>query len=186
MGDLKMYFDREKVLKAREIILKIANGKDPINKEQIPSDSFLIDPRMIRCFFFVAEVLETVSRQRNKNIPAPTGFIITSEEKEKVVFPEGKIGINIFSRCINDVLDLNRSKNLSGAVLNKHLKALGILSEEKTRDGKTRTIINEKSAEFGFEAEEREYNGLTCEQVMINEKGKKYLLDNLEDIMKVG
>jgi len=179
-----MHFDKEKVLKAREVILKLANGKDPLNKVQISSDSFLSDPRMIRCFFFVAEVLETVSRQRNKNILAPTGFFITSEEKEKVVFPEGNIGVNIFSNCINDVLDLNRSKNLSGAVLNKHLKALGILSEEKTRDGKTRTIINEKSAEFGFESEKREFEGRTYEQVMINDKGKKYLLENLEDIMR--
>lgn len=180
-----MYFDKEKVLKAREVILKLANGEDPINKEQISSDSFLIDPQMIRYFFFIAEVLESVSRQRNKNLPVPTGLTITSEEKEKVVFPEGKIGVNIFSSCINDVLDLNRSKKLSGTVLNKHLKTLGILSEENTRDGKTRTIINEKSAEFGFEAQEKEYNGVTYEQVMINDKGKKYLLENLEDIMNV-
>ena len=181
-----MHFDKEKVLKAREVILKLANGEDPINKEQISSDSFLSDPRMIRYFFFVAEVLEAVSRQRNKNIPAPTEFIITSEEKEKVVFPEGKIGVNLFSSCINDVLDLNRSKNLSGAALNRQLKNLGILSEEKTRDGKTRTIINEKSAEFGFESITREFEGRSYEQVMINDKGKKYLLENLEDIMKAG
>ncbi|MCD4796185.1 MAG: hypothetical protein K8R49_03310 [Candidatus Cloacimonetes bacterium] len=180
-----MYFDKEKVLKAREVILKLANGEDPINKEQISSDSFLIDPQMIRYFFFIAEVLESVSRQRNKNLPVPTGLTITFEEKEKVFFPEGKIGVNIFSSCINDVLDLNRSKKLSGTVLNKHLKTLGILSEENTRDGKTRTIINEKSAEFGFEAQEKEYNSVTYEQVMINDKGKKYLLENLEDIMNV-
>ena len=179
-----MHFDKEKVLKAREVILKLANGEDPINKVQISLDSFLIDPRMIRCFFFVAEVLEAVSRQRNKNIPAPTEFFITSEEKEKVVFPEGKIGVNIFSSCINEVLDLNRSKNLSGAVLNKHLKALGILSEETIRDGKTRTIVNEKSAEFGFESITREFEGRSYDMVVINDKGKKYLLDNLEDIIR--
>ena len=179
-----MYFDKEKVLKAREVILKLSNGEDPINKGKITSGNFLNDPRMKRCFFFVAEVLEAISRQRNKNIPAPTGFIITSEEKGKVILPEGKIGVNILSSCINDVLDLNRSKKLTGAALNKQLKKLGILSEETTDKGKIRTITNEKSAEFGFESLTREFEGRSYEMVVINEKGKKYLLDNLEDIMK--
>lgn len=180
-----MYFDREKILKAKGIMLKIASGTDPIGKEKISNESFLKDDRINRMFLYIADILDYVSRQRNKNIPAPTEFTITSEEKEKVVFPEGKIGVNIFSSCINDVLDLNLSKNLSGAVLNKHLKALGILSEEKTDTGKSRTIVNEKSAEFGFESVTKEFEGRSYEQVMINEKGKKYLLDNLEDIIRV-
>ena len=179
-----MFFEREKILKAKEIMLKIAKGIDPISKEEISKDNFLKDERITRMFFYVAEVLDHVSKSKDRNLPEPTEFVITSEEKQKVIFPDNKIGVNDFSRGINEVIDLNKSKKLKGSDLNKHLKVLGILSEEKTRDGKTRTIINEKSSEFGFESEKKEFEGRTYFQVLINDKGKKYLLENLEDILK--
>jgi hypothetical protein len=70
-------------------------------------------------------------------------------------------------------------------VLNKRLKKLGILGEESTIEGKMRTVINEKSAQFGFEAERKSYNGVEYDMVVINNVGKKYLLENIENIMVV-
>lgn len=68
--------------------------------------------------------------------------------------------------------------------MNKKLKILGILSEEKLESGKTRTIINENSINFGFETDKKTYNGSEYDMVAMNDKGKKYLLDNIESIMK--
>ena len=177
--------EREKVIKAKEVLLKIANGTNPVDGTPINEESFLNDPRIIRCFFYISEVLNRViAGQTNQNLPKPTEFHITKEEKGLVKFPENKIGANQFAKCINNVIDLNKSKKLSGVELNKQLKKMGVLSENIDEQGKVRTIINNKSVDYGFESEKRNYNGNEYEMVVINDIGKAYILENLEDIMK--
>jgi hypothetical protein len=78
---------------------------------------------------------------------------------------------------------LSVSKRLTGVELNKQLKKIGVLSEEATPNGKTRTVVNDNSINFGFESVKKEYNGNEYDMVVINNKGKKYLLDELETIM---
>jgi hypothetical protein len=55
-----MIKDIEKIEKARLIIQKIADGTNPINGQPVEADSFLHDSRIIRCFYFISEVLEAV------------------------------------------------------------------------------------------------------------------------------
>lgn len=174
----------DKIEKAMIILQKIAKGINPITGEQIEEGSFFNDARIIRCFYFVAEVLDNVK----KGVYSSTNnklskFVITPEQKERVQFSPNKIGVNEFSKCINSCIDLSISKKLTGVELNKKLKKLGILSEENTEQEKTRTVINENSINFGFESERRIYNGVEYDMVVINDYGKKYLLDNIESIM---
>lgn len=178
-----MVSDQEKIEKAIVVLQKIAKGVNPLTGESLNDESFLNDPRIIRMFFFVAEVLQKVRNGTLSNRNKPTKFFITTEQKQKVRFPAYKIGVNEFSKCVNECIDLNESKRLTGTELNKKLKILGVLSEEKLDTGKTRTTINEDSIKFGFEIERRVYNGNEYNMVVINDVGKKYLLDNLESIM---
>lgn len=67
-------------------------------------------------------------------------FVITAEEKSNVHFPLGNIGVNQFAWSINSAADLNRSRKITGAEINKQLKKMGILAEEILADGKKRTI----------------------------------------------
>jgi hypothetical protein len=177
--------DIEKMQKAREVLQKMANGINPVSGQTIEKEHFLQDPRIIRCMFFIADVLkrqidETIYRERR-----PTIFSITAEEKERIEFPAGKIGVNEFSRCVNHVIDISRSKKLTGVELNKRLKKMGLLNEEKTPDGRTRTTLDVQSAGHGFETGRKTYNGHEYEMVLFNDQGKRYLLDNLEIIMAV-
>ena len=50
----------EKLQRARMYINKLANGIDPLNGQSIESDSLLNNVRLSRCFFYVAEVLDSV------------------------------------------------------------------------------------------------------------------------------
>lgn len=184
-GDIVMNPERGKILKAGEILNKMANGIDPVSGTSIDSDCFLQDPRIIRCLFFVQEVLNKVAEGPGniKGIKLEK-FIITAEEKSRVRFPEGDIGINQFTRCINNVIDLNRSKRLTGVHMNNQLKKMGILSEELLGDGKKRTVINENSYKFGIVTEKRNYNGNEYDMVCFTDFGKKFLLDDLEKILE--
>ncbi len=60
----------------------------------------------------------------------PTKFLITDEQLKKVKLPEQAIGVNTFSKCINEVIDLHISKKLTGIELNQKLKKRGVLSEK--------------------------------------------------------
>jgi len=74
---------------------------------------------------------------------------------------------------------------LTGTEINKQLKKMGILGEEKLDNGKTRTVTNEKSHDYGMEMEERSYNENKYEMVVFNDWGKKFLLENFEKIMGI-
>src|SRR5690348_8285188 len=97
-----MNSDFEKIEKAKEMLQKIAGGVNPLNGEMIEKDNILNDTRIIRCFYFIAEIMDNVVNgvySRNGN--RLEKFIITTEQKNKVQFTQGKIGVNEFSRCIN-------------------------------------------------------------------------------------
>jgi hypothetical protein len=167
----------------KTLIENIAKGINPITGEQIAEIGLLNDALIIRCIHYLIELLQCKKR-RSKKSRKKREFIITPEQKGLVAFPPGKIGIAAFSRCINDVLDSNISKKVTGVVINKKLKKLGIMGEEKTQDGHTRTITNNKSIEYGFESKRRSFNGSEYDQVLINDDGKKFLLDNIEMLMQ--
>lgn len=182
-----MSLEKEKIVKASEILNKIANGINPVNGEPIGNDCFLQDPRMIRCLFFVQQVLnEAAERPASIYKPAPAKFIISAEEKSRVRFPEENIGINQFAKCINAVIDVNVSRKLTGVQMNNQLKKMGILSEESIGEGRKRTIANENSQQYGVVSEKRIYNGVEYDKVCFNDIGKKFLLNDLERILEYG
>lgn len=173
---------KDKTKKAREILDTITNGVNPITKEAIESDNFINDPRLSRCFIYVCEILDKViNDNENKKL---TRFNITKKEKVLVRFPDYNIGISHFTKCINDVINLNISRNLSPYEFNKKLRESGLLAETIGESGKARSVLNGKSAQYGFEMEHRNVNGKEYDMIVINDYGKKYLLENLEKIME--
>ncbi len=180
-----MSMEKEKLIRAKEILQKMANGINPFNGEPIKESSFLQEPRMIRCLFFVQEVLDrAIHGQFRIAAIRPSEFIISGEEKSTIELPPGKIGVSEFARCVNKVIDINKSKKLTGTEINKQLKKMGILADQTLENGKTKTVINAVSHDYEIEMEERNYNGRQYEMVVFNDEGKKFLLENLERIMK--
>lgn len=165
------------------ILENLAKGLNPGTKKEVKKDHIIHDPEIVRSFYFAKQVLEDVKKGTYNNRKL-TEFIITPEQKSKVRLPERKIGVNEFSRIINEHIDLHLSKRLTGMELNRQLKKLNVLSEEILDGGKKRTVTNEYSLKMGFEKEKREKNGNEYEMVLINNEGKSYLLENLEEIMK--
>jgi hypothetical protein len=180
-----MNLDKEKIIKANEILSKMANGVNPVNGKPIEDDCFLQDPRMIRCLFFVQQVLDKVIvNEINISDKKVTQFLITAEEKSRIKFPVENIGVNQFARCVNSVIDLNKSRKITGVEINRQLKKMGILGEQPLADGKKRTVVKEEPEKYGIETEKRNYNGTEYDMVCFNDKGKKFLLDNLEKILE--
>ena len=108
-----MIYDIEKIEKAKAILQSIANGKDPINGEVIEEDNFVNDPRLIRMFYFIAEVLDNVVKG-NYSKGKISEFVITNEQRNDVVFTEGNIGVNEIAKCINRQINPLISKRVTG------------------------------------------------------------------------
>lgn len=174
----------EKLIKAREVLTKIAEGINPLNGQPINEKDFIHDPRIIRNFYQISEVMNDMIRfKARSHMKKLTDFVITEEEKQRVALPENKVGVTEFAKRVNMVIDPYKSRRLTGAELNRQLKRMGILGETAGADGKSRTVVNEKSGEYGIETETRSYNGSEYEMIVFNEAGKRFLLDNLEKIM---
>jgi len=169
-----MSLDKEKMIKANEILNKMANGINPVNGKPIDADCFLQDPRIIRCLFFVQQVLDKViNNEINTSGKKAANFIITAEEKDRIKFPEEKIGVNKLASCINKVIDLDRSRKVTGVEINRQLKKMGILDEELLENGKKRTVIKDDSYKYGMEIEKRNYNGEEYDMVCFNDARKE-------------
>jgi hypothetical protein len=180
-----MYYQVEQLSQAKSVLERLARGQNPLTGKMVEKESFLKQVEIGKCLTIAGEIVDRLIRNggRASGAKSRIPFTITTAQKEAIRLPDGKIGVNEFSRHVNRCLDAAGSKKMTGVELNKRLKKLGILSEEKLADGKTHTTINAESGEFGFESERRSYQGGEYEMVVINEVGKKYLLDNLETIM---
>ena len=179
-----MIQERDKIARAREMVQKMAGGVNPLDGQPLADDSFLHDPKMVRCLHFVHETLRKALEEPFRTGPRkPSVFAISAEEKKRILLPRGKIGINEFARCVNEVVDASKSRKLTGIEINRQLKKMGVLGELVLDDGKTRTIVRPESSGFGIESEKRNNNGSEYEMVLFNDEGKQYLLENIENIM---
>ena len=177
MGDQQI-----KLLEAKQILEKMANGIHPLTDQQVEEHHFLQDPRVIHPLFLL---LNHLNQPKTTHTKAPRKYVITQEQLATVELPNHPIGINDFCNRVNEKLDLSISKKISGKVLNDRLKQLGILSEEITEEGKKRSIINHTSASYGISTIERSFNGRPYQQVVFDDIGKKFLLRNLYNLLEV-
>jgi hypothetical protein len=173
--------EQTRLLEAKQLIEKMANGVHPITNQPVDEHHFLQDPRVIRPLFLLLNHLNEPKSNRSK---APGKYVVSQEQLEAVEFPDQLIGINDFCNRVNEQLDPSVSKKLSGKILNGKLKKLGILSEVNSEEGKKRSVTNDTSASYGISMIERSYNGSPYQQIVFDEMGRDFLLRNLHNLLK--
>lgn len=178
-----MVKEAQKLLESYNILLKIANGINPIDDSHINEQSFLHDPQVIRPLFYLADYISKEIEKKNTPHKKPTEFLLTKAQFEEIILPPGKIGVSDFAKAVNRVIDSTISKKLNGATINKKLKELGILAEEVDEEGHHRTVTNDKSEGYGIESVTRNFNGREYQKVVFNDLGKEFLLKKIQQLM---
>ena len=168
----------EKLIRAREILNMIIQGENPFSHELIEEECFIHNPKMIRCLCYINEVLTRDIEKQKKNTYRKD-LLITEEDMKKVIFPKEDLGIRDFVNAVNSVLDIEHRKGLTTNKFTHIMKNHQMLGEKVEEGGRRRTVCNESSIQYGFYMGQGMYNGVTYERVMINEKGKEYLRENL-------
>lgn len=179
-----MVHEKQKLLESKNLLQKIASGINPLDDTPILDESFLHNPQVIRPLFYLTDYISNEIEKKNRTTRRPTKFTINDEQLQLVVLPPGSIGINEFAKAINAVIDQTISKKITGVMINKKLKEMGILSEEIDKEGHRATVANDKSEGYGIESITRIYNGREYQKVVFNEVGKAFLLKNLRELME--
>ncbi len=181
--------DMKKLETAILYMQRIADGNNPVNNMPAEEDTVLNNPNVIRCMYFVKEVLEEVKKNngyigrtpRKKDMPKfPLEILSSFSYREDN-------GIAKFVGQINESVDKNKYQKLSYRPILHWLKLNGFLAEEFSKEfDKTITLPTEKGSQIGIRAERRSSRGVDYMLVIYGRQAQEYIVQNMEAILNGG
>lgn len=172
--------------RAQTYIAQLAQGVDPISGEEVGEDALLNNPRLIRCFFYVAGVLaEDVKRMERgggEKKPRKSVFFLTPEERGVVPVSETPIGISVFMEGVNATAGEER-KRLPVTAVTAWLLEKGFLKELEGLNGKRYKSVTPQAASVGIVEEERQNSYGLYHAILYSADAQRFILDNLDDII---
>ena len=177
-----------KIAYARTFMDKLANGINPLDDTPVPENDIVNNVRLSRCFFYVSDILRQVyenegikpssrSRQKKKD------FALTEEEYGRLTASEIPISVSEIAKYLNSLVDLESTKKITAAAINKWLIKLGFLDQVELPNGKERKLPTPQGNEIGITAEERSgmYGSYTV--VLYNSQAQQFVYDNIDAIV---
>ena len=179
--------DVVKLEKAIAYIQRIADGNNPVNNTPADEDSVLNNPNVIRCMFFVKEVLEEVKRNNGyigKKAKKTDKASFPIEVLENFAYTEDK-AISKFVNQINELIDDTVYQKLHYKVITQWLKRNGFLEEKYSQEfEKTIKLPTDKGVQLGIRTEKsRNGRGLEYVSVLYNQSAQNYIIQNMEAIL---
>ncbi len=182
-------FDNVKLEKAILYAQRIADGCNPVNNAPVEEGSVLHNPNVIRCMYFIKEVLEEVCHNKGyvggkpKNSdkqPFPLNV------KDVFVYKEDK-AISRVVEQINEPLDDLIYQKLSYKTVTKWLLRQGYLHElafEKFAN-KTFKVPTDRGMQLGIRTEERvRVDGAGYVVTLYGKQAQEFIVDNLEAMLR--
>ena len=178
--------DMAKLDTAISYIKRMAEGNHPVTNRPAEDDSVINNPNVIRCMYFIQEVLEQVKSNN--------GVIVTKKKKGRLPFPfevlkeyryEKDKSISHIISQIGELVDNPEVKMISYKPITDWLKSADYLGEKiDMLSGKKTTIPTTKGEQLGIYMEERiSMRGDSYQVVMYNKRAQEFLVENLEAIL---
>lgn len=170
-----------------QYIERITDGYHPIHNRPLRDEDALNDPVMIRCMYFIKDILETV-RQNEGYISMRKGKAVAVPFPEEILdefqYIEDKSIMHLMRQIHEPVKELN-VKKVSFMKVTSWLKEDGYLvEEEEPGTGKTRKIPTEEGKKLGIYLREREYEGRVYETVMYDKNAQEYIVERIRSELK--
>lgn len=167
---------------------RIADGNNPINNLPADEDSVLNNPNVIRCMFFVKDVLEEVKRNGGyigKKTKKSDKLEFPIEMLKSFVYREDKV-ISRFVDQLNEGLDENNYKKLNYKPITQWLKLNGFLQEEDDIEfKKTITMPTPRGIQLGIRTERRRNSrGMDYVMLIYGKETQEYIVQNLEKVLR--
>lgn len=168
--------DRNKSIIAKDWILKLANGINPLDGSAIPDGDIVNNVHISRCLFYVSELLGTYQIMSNKRSKAyENEFYIKLEDIEKVTIVE-RTGIASFVREINKLIPDNTRPISYGKILN-WLMANGYLEEVEVDNFGKRKNPTASGSAVGISAGLREGTNGQYWAVEYNSNAQRFIIN---------
>jgi len=184
-------FDIEKLKKSLIYVDRIANGKNPINNLAVDDDYILNDPNVIRCMFFIKDVLNTVIENDGKVVAGSS-----KKSVPKLAFPisklqgfKGKESMTVtpFVKLLNDGLDKEKIQLIKIKQITDWLKETGYLEMKYSQKlNKEVTISTEKGNAVGISSSlQSGPEGKEYYRVEYNANAQEMIVNNLPVILNL-
>lgn len=179
--------DMKKLETAIVYLQRIADGKNPVNNMPAEDDEVLNNPNVIRCMFFVKEILEAVKRNNGyigKKPPKSDKPEFPTEVLSSFLYKEDT-SITKFVGQINELIDVNVYKKLNYKTILQWLKHNGFLMEEFNQEfDKNVTVPTEKGIKLGIRTERRNSSrGVDYILVIYGKQAQEYIVQNMKAIL---
>ena len=182
-----MQIDMQKLEVAMKYIERIADGKNPVNNKPMEEDSVLNNPNVIRCMYFVKEVLTAV--KENNGI---IGGRVSKPSKSPFPF-ECLSGFEY----VDDTSIAHFMNRLKGLALDPNVRGIGtkpvtdwlkrkgyLIDVQDKYTGKLHPEVTELGIDFGLYMQERtSTNGQAYQIVMYSQKAQEFIAAHLEQIV---
>lgn len=165
----------EKVEWAKNCIESLANGIQPFTGEVL-ENSILDDPQLIRCFFYVRDVLKEVIESGGKK-KTKTEFVPTDTLLDRIPIKPGKICLTQF---LNGIKEVNEGKAPKFGAIREYLIEQGLLESRQDKNGKVIRYATNTARQYGIENEERVGSSGTYTVVVYDTTGQQYLVECLK------
>lgn len=171
--------------RAKMYLDKLSLGTDPITGQPVPEGDSLRNPRLSKCFQYVSGVLEKVIQNGGQVISGEKApFTITDEQLSRIQLPGQPLRIADFVEVILRTTGYEGMKKLSPVKLTNWLLQKGFLAQELTADGKKRRVPTQAGLDLGISIQMCEYNGVEYPGVFYDDKAQRFLLDNIQGIIR--
>lgn len=169
---------------------RIADGNNPINNHPMENDTVINDPNVIRCMYFIRDVLQKVYDNNGvidgvikKSIRADKNF--PYEVLPQFEYKEDK-GINRLIEQIYAPVADKGIKKISGARINAWMIKSGYVTEIYSEEFQTNIKVpTEKGEALGLRAERVVYQptGQVYISIYYNKQAQEFLVANMEKIL---
>ena len=175
----------EKIAYAKKFLDSLAEGVNPVDGTPVPEGDVARSPRVVGCFRYVSELLETTIQAGGiKRIPrgARAPFSATVEQLMQYRFPPEPRTVSRFVQAVNDTVDLNRVRSLRVRDVTDWLVERGLLVETAAADGRKHRIPTDEGRALGISSSEKTGRDGRYISVAYNQAAQTYLLDHMAEI----
>lgn len=177
-------FDSKKLETSIEYVKRMAEGRNPVNNELVEDDSVLNNPNVIRCLYFIEDVLKEVQKSNGKVGAKSKRQLFPLEHLNSYRYQKN-VPISVLAKQLNEGLDKTQYKKISYKSITSWLKAMGYLDivEDKEWNNK-HAIPTDKGKSIGIYEEERtSSSGKIYHVVMYNENAQEFIVHNMRNIL---
>ena len=175
----------ETMQRAKMYIDKLAQGIDPITKQEIRLDSCLNDARLVRCFFYLSGVLQKlIDNGGTVDLPQKKReFTISPQQLARVAPMPYPIRITEFTMMLHDAVGDPQMRQLNPTRITMWLQIKGFLENQVASDGKNTKVPTQAGHKIGIstrlsQSRFGEYRGIYYDAC-----AQQFLLDHLPEIL---